>query len=61
MFPERRMSALEQDSGRTDIRSERSQGWRSERSGGNMPSLLLGGNCFDERLLKGAIFGVLRY
>ncbi len=38
MFAERRMSALEQDSGRYDIRSERSQGGRSERSGGNMPS-----------------------
>jgi len=37
MFPERRMSALEQDSGRVDIRTERSQGRRSERSRGNMP------------------------
>jgi hypothetical protein len=39
MFPERRMSALEQDRGRADIRRERSQGRRSERSGGNMPFL----------------------
>jgi hypothetical protein len=31
------MSALEQDSGRADIRSERSHGRRSERSRGNMP------------------------
>jgi hypothetical protein len=37
MFPERCMSALEQDSGRADIRSERSQGRRSERSRGNVP------------------------
>jgi hypothetical protein len=31
------MSSLEQDRGRADIRSERSHGWRSERSRGNMP------------------------
>jgi hypothetical protein len=37
MFPERCMLGLEQDSGRANIRSERSHGWRSERSRGNMP------------------------
>ena len=31
------ISALKQDSGRVGIRSERSHGWRSERSEGNMP------------------------
>ena len=31
------ISALKQDSRRAGIRSERSHGWRSERSEGNMP------------------------
>ena len=37
------MSALEQDRERADIRSERSQGWRSERSRGNLPVACLSG------------------
>jgi hypothetical protein len=38
------MSSLEQDRGRADIRIERSQGGRSQRSGGNMP-----GACLSEK------------
>ena len=40
------MWPLEQDRGRADIRSERGQGGRSERSGGNMPVACLPGKLY---------------
>ena len=45
------MSSLEQDRGRADIRSERSQGGRSERSRGNMPVACLSRKRYFGRVL----------
>jgi hypothetical protein len=50
------MWAREQESGRADIRSERSQGRRSERSRGNMPVA-----CLSEKASSLRRSGASRY